>query len=639
MFVNGRDSKYLLFGIIIILIWGVALFYDLTPALRGAPGWFWPHEIVANAATLLPLSFSLLIYLFVLKSLLDREKTAWVITWAALGSIAISLSVIYARRENIFYELFVRTAFSDPTGWHYASVRIDEYGGLFQALTKWPQFMLEAESYSPHIRTYPPGLTVLFYGVDKLLAQMPGLAKALSFYPHAWTCQNPNFFLYTDSQLASAFLGMLMPFWGGLCALPIYFLGKACGEERAGLMAAGLWPLTPSLHFFMTFPNPLILLFSLLVMILLIAGFHKRSDTLVIISGLFMALSTYLSFSSLPLIFFCGLLTLLYFWRFRASGRLEKYWPYRVGAFFSLGLIIPWIIHQIVFGIGFLDIFKFCMSGHLILPRPYWPWLGAHLYDFMIFMGLPLIIFYLLKVFFKPEHQLLKKLGSIEITGVAMLVTILLMDLLGILRGETGRIWLIFWPPLLLVIAKSLGNERPERGVLPVIVGSQALSLILLTATLIPQGFQIYSVKPVDEPTWEVPEFDGVFQSIDAEFANGIVITDYAGEFIDKDHLRLYLRVNVREWQKQPLIFSFLPVSAEKTGDVSNYYPPPPPYYDTACWSGEFTISEVINLPSGEEQSWWVSIQLINPQTSVPLSVRIGEADPDTQISIGPFVE
>jgi hypothetical protein len=92
------------------------------------------------------------------------------------------------------------------------------------------------------------------------------------------------------------------------------------------------------------------------------------------------------------------------------------------------------------------------------LNRPYWISLLADLYDFALAAGIiaiPILWFHLSKL--REDFKTNPNEMTLTLIGLA---TILTVDLSGLLRGETARVWLFLQPLLVVPVALELGRLR-----------------------------------------------------------------------------------------------------------------------------------------------------------------------------------
>jgi len=118
-----------------------------------------------------------------------------------------------------------------------------------------------------------------------------------------------------------------------------------------------------------------------------------------------------------------------------------------------VGLTSLWALYQITLGTGFFDIWRVSMSYHLGLGRNYWLWLGYHIYDFLLFLGLPLAIL-LCSSLLTSFHSLGRERKVLLPLGLGL--GILLLNLSGMAQGEVARVWLFLTPFATLAAAYGL---------------------------------------------------------------------------------------------------------------------------------------------------------------------------------------
>jgi hypothetical protein len=114
------------------------------------------------------------------------------------------------------------------------------------------------------------------------------------------------------------------------------------------------------------------------------------------------------------------------------------------------------------------------------LNRPYWSSLIADLYDFALAAGIiaiPILWIHLSKL----RENFKTNPNGTALTLIA-LATILTVDLSGLLRGETARVWLFLQP--LLVVPVALELARLRKPWLFAILGMQWWILVLIKAKM-----------------------------------------------------------------------------------------------------------------------------------------------------------
>jgi hypothetical protein len=121
-------------------------------------------------------------------------------------------------------------------------------------------------------------------------------------------------------------------------------------------------------------------------------------------------------------------------------------------AFVGLGAIL-WLTT----GCNIARVFLVCFEKHsefyAAVPRTYWKWVIWNLIDFGLFVGAPLTIMALrelgLALWSVTRYRLEETSFPLIIQNrilVAVALTIIILDLAGLNRGEAGRLWLVFMP-------------------------------------------------------------------------------------------------------------------------------------------------------------------------------------------------
>ncbi|MSP14660.1 MAG: hypothetical protein EXR62_17095 [Chloroflexi bacterium] len=156
------------------------------------------------------------------------------------------------------------------------------------------------------------------------------------------------------------------------------------------------------------------------------------------------------------------------------------HWPVQMGVWFGVGLSLVWLIFYLVTGMSVWAIWRKATQAHLALDRPYWPWLVRHLNDFFMFTGWPLTflaatgVWVVLRKVFRKEAP-----GEGDVMILAAALTVIILDLSGTLRGESGRILLFLSPWILLTAAATLNAGQRLGWVLTVTQGIIAIVMIV----------------------------------------------------------------------------------------------------------------------------------------------------------------
>jgi hypothetical protein len=357
----------------------------------------------------------------------------------------------------------------------------------------------EMPSKPEHVATHPPGAVLWFYLIRRAGELMPGLnraamttacsasgltlprlARAVGAYPTA-TWQGAD-------ALATALIASGALAAGGCLMVPVLFatLRGQIGDERA-LAAAAAMALVPSMLLHFPALDELIALLGALMMAALVAA--TRRPALALLAGLIAAAALFVSLGALALVALGGFFLLLSAGRRIDTQHRTSLWT---PALFVLGLLLGLAAWQSV-GVDVVQVFAQGLSAHSSITgrafsRTYGVWVWLNFIEFGVFLGLPLAAMIVASV-----PRMLRDLRGGPVAalpshlGAAAVLTILLLDLSGVVKGETGRLWLFFAPYLCAAAAPSLIGERGGRQI-PLIAtcALTGVQLLLMGLTMQP---------------------------------------------------------------------------------------------------------------------------------------------------------
>jgi hypothetical protein len=628
------------------LIWAAVLLQDLLPPLRGNYGWAWPYQPVLAPTRTLPLIVGVLCYVPVALWLRKVRAPAALIVWATFGGMGLALGAVYVRGD-LLYRLYSITVSGQAAGWHMAAAHITN---LSATLRNWPEFMLESASFSPHIDHSPPGIVLIYYLSNRLLERLPGVAALLATPLHGLLCQYLT--TYTSAQQASAWIGMLMPVWSSATVFPIYYLGKRIFSAEAARWAALWWPLVPALLMFAPLPNTFFALPAFISTGLLWEGLHKDRIGWVVASGLLTSVLTFLTFTFLPLLLFGGLLTLGSFWlkrRATSAARQRWYWPIQMGMWYAVGLSAVWIVYHVGTGSNVWGIWRYAQDTQIEFARlrPYWPWLASSLNDFFMFSGWPLSLLAIVGVWVATQAARSEKgPGESDVIITAAAATLIVFDLLGTPRGETGRILLFLSPWLLFAAAGTLRANPRGAGLVTAMQGVVVIIMIIsLNGVTVEFNAQAAPI-PLDVT---YPASGPARQASSAVFNDDVSLASYAGEIgtqVMEDgkvesFLNLWLTWDVLRQMNTPYVYSIQAVSSD--GHLIGSAASVAPFghqYPMTCWKsadGALTDRIRVPLPETPKGELRVQLQLVDKNTGQRLDVLTSDGSRNRYLELGPF--
>ncbi len=637
-----RDLFVLLF---LVMLWLLAIVFDVWESLRGDYGWRWSHVPPTPNGRVVPLVLTIIIYIGGAYCLMRRASATRLTIWAILCGLFLIGAALYTHHANVGKELYLRTLSSGTTGWHYAGVQMDERGAD-EMLRTWPQVMEDFKIYSAHVAISPPGMAAGYHILNQSFEGLPIISDWAGPPLRAEQCHNYRVNEFSNAQFTTSALGgLLSPLLALLTVVPLFALGRRYFSETAARWAVLWWPLLPAVLVFQPYPSVIYPALTLPMVLALLHGLSQNKRHWMVIAGLIMSVVSFLNFSVLPLLLVAGLLALGIFFSQRQTNNWAWWWPVEMGAWYGLGLLIVWVGYYALYGVTFFEILEATFSAHLDLDRPYWPWLFLHLYDFGFFLGWPLLIVGLLSLWrFGKSARTFSDLSSGTVLGLAVVLSLMILTISGTGRGETGRVWMFFMPYLLL-LGGAFIHQSPDKTLGWLITGVQGCVAVGVVAVIPAIGTDL--TPPPATPTWPAQPNTAYIEN-GATYDNTITLQAFAGHIeaipaedgMPQAVLKLWIRWTSNGYVQQPYFVGILPVGPD--GSPQTAYVAQP-FNDgdlpMTCWLPERGIIEdyyeipLDNLLTGE---WWASVQILARDGTI-LRVSLPDGRIEQQTGIGPF--
>ncbi|MEM7111418.1 MAG: hypothetical protein AAF614_03240 [Chloroflexota bacterium] len=432
-------------AVTIILTLLIAL--NWFPALRGPDDWRWTYAIPGKPWRILLPAVVLLIYVAVILVWLRRFDQANGINgrflpfllFIFLTTPLIQLALLSANSPNVWQQLFYRTVSAGSSGVFSVGSTINS-GSDF--LASYPSLM---PTFPVHPQRYPPGLPLLFYLNRTLWTWFPNLSHTIAQPLRLTQCLDFNLMRLPNETIATAVLQMSLPLINSLIVFPLYGLARRSIGHPAARWTVALYPIIPSFALWAGRWDQFYPLLTVLAGYLFYRGLTEEKRTFLFLAGLVLSFASFFSFGNIAILAPLGLWVLLWLFARPEMPSFRKDGISRAiidGLIFAFGLASLWIIYQLRFGLGLREIWQVSMSFHLGLERSYWTWLGYHLYDFGLFLGIPLALL-LFVALVKGTKQFRQPAAMLPL---AFVIGLLLLDLSGTSRGEVARVWLFLTP-------------------------------------------------------------------------------------------------------------------------------------------------------------------------------------------------
>jgi hypothetical protein len=142
----------------------------------------------------------------------------------------------------------------------------------------------------------------------------------------------------------------------------------------------------------------------------------------------------------------------------------------RGGAAAVIGTALIWGAAYAWTGLNVFALYDVVFDSHLGIEFPFWPFVVWHPWDMLTMAGLPIAAAALMSVFGGSESGR----GKTVSLAAAFIVPLVILSVLHVARGETGRVWLYFVPAAVAAAAALLHEQKALVAVAFVLLGVQA---------------------------------------------------------------------------------------------------------------------------------------------------------------------
>jgi hypothetical protein len=448
------------FVIFTSVIFLVLIAFDVSPLLRGPgvypPDWRWPYQFSINTLPKIwaPLSLIAILLLFINK--FDRKDNTnnnnekRMVIFLLIWTYCFIFAVLFFSRSGVFV-LIGRVINPGANGQFTASLNIPN---IFTYLANFNHIV---PGLTMHAKSHPPGGVVLFWIINWFFSLFPMQTYITYIIPATNGVTKIWISLLPNQRIAAIFSSALIPFFLTLPIIPIYILGKMTFNVRVALRSAVVYATVPSVIFFVPLLDAFYTVFPIVSLILLIKGVNNRRFRMLFLSGIVLGVGLFFSLSIAPfLLFYFIILAMLLFRRqnlgISVSNIIKKYLT------LILGIAIIFLLLFIFSHINMYAIFDAVLTKGMY-KRAYYPWVFYNLYDFFVFAGIPVLIAFLFLIKESIRQLSVSKIIKENYLLIPFVITLAAVDILGLVRGEAGRIFLIFIPILTIVIARFLTDR------------------------------------------------------------------------------------------------------------------------------------------------------------------------------------
>ena len=433
------SKKSLLIITLITAIFLVAVAFDLSKYLRGPDESLvpsrWPYYFVNTLSRLwapMLVGIAIVVFFYFIEKVQTLKKSHELMMLALFIVLIFffQLSLVYFSRFGVRV-LFRRIADPGINGYFSTAMKIKDTKAFLQ---NFPTHVLKQDM---HATSHPPGGVLLMRSAIFLLQQNPRLTDMLYSRIPVPTGDAKELWLKHDKagRVGAVVLSFLLHLTAGLTLIPFYYLIKTVSEDRIiALRSTLLYSLSPSFSFFALTLEPIYTVFPFLGCLLLALGIKKKKELFIFLSGTVFGAGTFFSYSFLPVLVFLFVLGIILIPKVGMRILFSTLKWFLTGILTPLGLL---------FLAGFNSISAFLVVVGNLFPRSYLPYLFYNPYDFFVFAGLPISLLFLGMTYrFMRRRKNLKQIENKFL--ISFWFTFILVVVLGISRGEVGRIWLPF---------------------------------------------------------------------------------------------------------------------------------------------------------------------------------------------------
>lgn len=466
----------------------VAIRFDLLPWLRGPapypPEWQWAYRPIA-ATRLAP---ALLVALVLLAGIVasasrrarERPRAAarWLLVAASLGGVAFQLALLEREPQGALRALMAHAISPSISSYHTVAVSEDGRDPL-AFLRAHARLLPQLTQGKKHAATHPPGPVLWYRGALASCERSPILTEML--LAMAGVERSDSQRTLGRALRAAALLGALgLGLLGVLTLWPLASLGEALGlAPLPAARIATLWALLPGPALVTPALDATVALAVTACSVLLAraarSSLLRRTLALAGLAGICGGLGVFTSYGAVTFLALGALAVI-------AAASRER--PQLIRAISASTLAGAGTV-LVAFGVPALlghqplAALRTALDVHRALftaPRSYALWLVFNPLDFALFLGLPVAIAGLWAL----RHSLRclvshVPLGTRARFRLALAAGLLVLLLLGVTRGEVGRLWIPLMP-LVLVAAFAEGPEEPS--------AAEATGIAALVATL-----------------------------------------------------------------------------------------------------------------------------------------------------------
>lgn len=341
----------------------------------------------------------------------ETPRSPWLLL-GVLTAASFAMQALGILADPRGFELVHRIVVSPATSYFSDAINI-------RSLSEWLRHFHEIPLHF-HSQTHPPG-PILYY-----------LAFVKLFGPE------------TGATVGGWFVGLLASM--GVPAM-YAFAGLWTRETRARLTAAAFYALVPAVMLFFPEFDQVYPIVAMLLMLFWAKALDGASVSFAVGAGAILFVATFFAYNLLCLSSFLLYYAMYRIWRGSAWSGVVRSSAIAGGTVAAVYGVL-WVAAGFNAIGGLQRSLAFQERYSVVLHRAYAPFVFLDMYDYFLGAGMiafPILIFYLRRQWDPQRRDF-----ALTLIGLA---TVLTIDLSGLLRGETARVWLFAQPLLVVPVA------------------------------------------------------------------------------------------------------------------------------------------------------------------------------------------
>lgn len=457
-------NRFLVLVYVATAVFFVSVVLDLIPNLRGPapypPEWQWDYLFVNTLdrlwAPLLVMVIIFGMYVFAERHQKFATKNIYVfLICAVLASYLFQLGVLYYSRSGIGV-LIHRIINPELNGYFTASLNIKN---VYEFISTYNENVL---SFVYHAGSHPPGAILFFHFNNQLVSMFPTLTDYVAkLSPNRPDVRLIWEMLSTEQKTGAVFSAFFIPMLASFTIVPLYFAARALYGTKSALRTIFIYIFIPSFVLFIPINDSFLPIFSITSFLFFYKGTKENNKYYLFLSGLILFAGVFLNLSILPI----GVLYVIFYLLNFFGRKLQLLNLIFDAVIFAGGFLLLPILFLVFFNFNFYEMTRIIMTTVThVNSRSYSLWLWYNAVDFFIFAGIPLSMVFCYKLvrgvrYFAANLKIknfIKNISRFDFVFIAFFVMLVIVNFSGSIRGEGGRILVVYMPFMALIGASFL---------------------------------------------------------------------------------------------------------------------------------------------------------------------------------------